>query len=568
MGGMATVNRRTFLRQVGLTGAFLMVSSACTRLSSPRSTGSWADPRAWTQDRVPGPGDVARVTEPVILDQSVKVAGLVIEEGGSLTLASDKSLNLESSGNVLVRGVLSMRPDPSAAHTLRFVGVDESRFQGGGMEPVETDVGLWVTGKGKLDLSGTAKTPWSRELSDPTWARSDEIVIAPIQPGDFEGFVHTTPGEQEGKNLEAVGQGWKPEVLNLTRNVRIEGTPQGRSHVWIRSQVPQTIEYVAMSHLGLPGALGRRVPGTLGRYPLHFHHAEDGSRGSVVRGVVARHCGAHAFVPHVSHGITFDNCIAYDTMEDAYWWDRGDNTDDVLWEDCVAALVRTGEAEPFKLGGFFLGGGEGNAARNCVAVGIIGPRDTGGFVWPPTQRVGSWTFQGNLAHNNAANGFWAWQNGSTPHVVEDFVVFHNGRFGIKHGAYTNSFEYRNGLLYGNGEGSILLKAQGAAFETITSDGAGISRVGILTGKHVTDTKHPTVFRSCTFRGHTGPTMVIEESKHPGRYDLVDCGVDPADVLITGPTAPGTMVRVQNGQLAFAIDESGSVEELTPFADQG
>ena len=103
------------------------------------------------------------------------------------------------------------------------------------------------------------------------------------------------------------------EVLNLTRNVRIEGTgnhtpsfqphQNGRAHViFLATEQPQTVKYIELGHLGPRRADKKFTEGVKGRYPLHFHHAKDGSRGSLIEGVVARQSGNRAFVPHASHG--------------------------------------------------------------------------------------------------------------------------------------------------------------------------------------------------------------------------------------------------------------------------
>ena len=83
--------------------------------------------------------------------------------------------------------------------------------------------------------------------------------------------------------------------------------------------------------------------------------AEDGTRGSTLTGVVVRDCNSHAFVPHFSFGITFRECISFNTVSDAYWWDRVSsnlsgsnntsnypytNSKDIVYERCVAADVR------------------------------------------------------------------------------------------------------------------------------------------------------------------------------------------------------------------------------------
>jgi hypothetical protein len=85
---------------------------------------------------------------------------------------------------------------------------------------------------------------------------------------------------------EVNGQ-WTAEVMDLTRNVRIEGTPGGPAHVFIRSTKPQSIKYAQIRYTGvLKGT--NTSSGTSGRYGLHFHMMGDGSRGSVVEGVVVR----------------------------------------------------------------------------------------------------------------------------------------------------------------------------------------------------------------------------------------------------------------------------------------
>lgn len=87
-----------------------------------------------------------------------------------------------------------------------------------------------------------------------------------------------------------------------------------RAHViFLHCVNRQYIEYVSFRYLA--------PLETLGRYAVHFHHCDEGVRGTIVRGVVAHDCGGHAFVAHASRGITFDDCIAYQTRENAYWWD-------------------------------------------------------------------------------------------------------------------------------------------------------------------------------------------------------------------------------------------------------
>ena len=109
----------------------------------------------------------------------------------------------------------------------------------------------------------------------------------------------------------------------------------------------------------------------------------NASRGSLVEGCVVREAGHHAFVPHASHGVTFRDCVAHDTMSSAYWWDpgAGNATRDAVLDRCVASNVHT-DGTDFRLSAFWLGQGEGNVAIGCVAVGVLGNKNASGFQWP------------------------------------------------------------------------------------------------------------------------------------------------------------------------------------------
>ena len=274
--------------------------------------------------------------------------GYTIKPGHVVEFDPGKSTTVEASGNILVYGTLRMRPrSDGITHTLRFVNIHEGAFVGGGMDPIPSDVGLWVMKAGKLEAKGARKVPWMRaeavsagatELhlsSDPTgWRKGDEVAITPTLPPTDPAFATSEVARiqsVQGRTVvlaSAVSYAhpsvsgplgeFGPEILNVTRNVRIEGTPGGRSHMFLRPNRPQTISNVAVRYMG-PRKNGHSV---LGRYGIHFHMAEDGTRGSTLTGVVVRDCNSHAFVPHFSFGITFRECISFNTVSDAYWWDR------------------------------------------------------------------------------------------------------------------------------------------------------------------------------------------------------------------------------------------------------
>src|SRR6185295_12207383 len=374
--------------------------------------GLWSDAGTWG-GLIPGPNDVITINHKVTIDVNATVAGITCS--GSLIFAPDKSVILQSSKNIIITGTLQMRPSsPSAIQLIRFININEDKFIGGGEDPMDSDIGLWVM-NGKLDLQGSPKTGWIRPaggivntdnlfLDAEGWQIGDEVMITPtsknavnfderkivaISGGTFTlNSVTTSHPQINGK--------WSPEVCNLTRNVRIEGTATGKSHVFIRSAIPQNIQYVQFRYMGprKQQAGDSAEEFLLGRYGIHFHHCGDGSRGSVIEGCVVRDCDSHSYVTHGSHGVTVHNSIAANVTEDAFWWDQGPEhaSHDTKWIHNVAALVKfvpraidptNSYGDPtLSARGFLLGHGDGNICDSNVAVGTTGdPHDGGGFKW-------------------------------------------------------------------------------------------------------------------------------------------------------------------------------------------
>jgi hypothetical protein len=484
----------------------------------------------------------------------IRSGPLEVRAGRTLRFDPTGDTTLEVTGNLVVRGRLEMRPAPGVEHVLRFVDVDESAFVGGGLDPLDTDVGLWVMDDGALDLRGTGKRAWNRSGASRSWDRRDELVVAPVAPGDFEPAPFVT-----GDPVPS-WEGRRAEVLNLTRNVRIEGTPGGRAHVFIRSARPQTIRYATLRHLGPRQPDGEFTASVLGRYGLHFHHCHEGSDGSLVEGVVVRDCGAHAFVPHMSHGITFRDCIAYDVFDEAYWWDPHDRTDDLLIDRCVAGSVHFDpDSRGYRLAAFLLGLGTGLVLRRCVAFAVHGSRTSSGYSWPEIPS-GVWTFRDNVAHNNVAAGVFVWQNVEEPHLIRQFTAYHNGEAGIIHGAYSNAYHYRDLDLTGQ-ETAIELHASGRPDRRGRAQSwVDVRGERLIVRSHGRPSEAPALFLRCSFAG--GVTM-DEVVGHPGAFDFVECGLEPDDFLIESLN-PGTVTRVQrdNGS-AFELTAAG-VRDVSPF----
>ncbi|MGZ8570770.1 MAG: hypothetical protein ACXWW5_00915 [Actinomycetota bacterium] len=398
---------------------------------------------------------------------SVAAGDITGHHAGGFTVPAGQTRRIRglvtTDANVIVEGRLEMR----AGDTLRFVDVDESVFVGEGMDPLPTDVGLWVMGAGVLDAQGTPKEPWNRAGDASSWTAGDELVVAPTGVGDtaFAPFARGSEVPRAHPSVPAA------EVLNLTRDCTIEGTPGHRSHVFIRSTSPQVIRHVGLLHLG-PRKDDLKVAG---RWPLHFHHNMHSQHGVVVEGVVVRNAGSHAFVAHNSNGITFRQCIAYDVHEDAYWWDpdtaeekQGEApvnfTDDTTYDRCVAAVVRIGdEGNGLRLCGFNLGKGlrEGsNRCVGCVGVGVLGGSNCSGFGWQENMQGPPWVFENNVAHNNAAHGLFTWQNlGPVVHTMTAFTSYRNLDAGVAVGAYEGAWQFEAPVLVENALSGVLQHAR-------------------------------------------------------------------------------------------------------------
>ena len=359
--------RRQVLRAslaVAAAGGVVATAGRTSAVGS-ESLPAWSDPATWGTAGVPRPGSVVVVDFPVRLDRDIDVAGLHVECGGHLVLDPQKSVTIRTTGNVEICGLLEMRPARAEVqHLLRFEGIDERRFAGGGMSVLASDVGLWIHEDGQLDLHGTPRTAWVRAAgalspgartirlaAQPTgWRVGDELTITPTgTPVDkshaarfdqatitsISGSVVTLSSAlRYGHPQVAVGDGHvlTAEVLNLTRNVRIEGTPPatGRTSSSPSSSSPQKVKGVAIRHVG-PRQEGRGGVQSLvlGRYGLHLHmsQATGVAPGSEVEGVVIRDAGNHTFVPHLSNGIAFRATASATTpSRTPFWWDGAPDT--------------------------------------------------------------------------------------------------------------------------------------------------------------------------------------------------------------------------------------------------
>ncbi|HSE56940.1 MAG TPA: G8 domain-containing protein, partial [Candidatus Paceibacterota bacterium] len=127
-------------------------------------SGNWSNPATWG-GRVPGTADTVAILthHTVVYDMdTATIAGVNLACDAILQFDPTKNTTLQSTKNIVIKGTLEMHPNTSAVQqTIQFIGINEDTFIGGGENPLDSDIGLWVMGTyGKADLLGTQKTPW------------------------------------------------------------------------------------------------------------------------------------------------------------------------------------------------------------------------------------------------------------------------------------------------------------------------------------------------------------------------------------------------------------------------
>ncbi len=327
---------------------------------------------------------------------------------------------------------------------------------------------------------------------------------------------------------------WSNDGLtqNLDRDVRIFGRGD---IMFMKGSTKSTIRYVDIDLQPIE---------ELDHYPLHWHHVGDGSRGTLVEGVVVENSTNRAFVPHASHGITFRDTIAKNIAGEAYWWNppphdtktswrlnHSNNSSDIRLLHALADGVTNavGDARGYNLSAFQLGAGSGNIVRDSIARGVLptNVKNCAGFEWPAIDihQPSDWTFDNNKTFESACNGIFVWQNRSSSevHLVDGFVSTEP----IADGAYSNGFEYRNvEVPY------VVVHAVGWSITGGQVDSVRMSKhqtEGTVTFSHVA------IHSATVDNASNGGTS-------PGHYLFTATGLSCGDVTWIS-TAPGTTLEI-------------------------
>jgi hypothetical protein len=464
------------------------------------------------------------ITDPIVPNgekwlfaEGVVVLGNLRTDGGVIAMRSGSSITLrDRSGN--------------PASRLAYVG--------GGLRyspAMEQDIGIWVGGSGSLDIQCTPKVGWNRTGSDPTWGSSDEYWITPTEPGDFEPR-RWTPGQpvpQVDPRVPAA------EVVNVTRDCTIRGP----GHIHNNSNQPSRIEYVRLERMGVfrqGGGDGMDGVLSTGRYAMHFHFQGEGSRGTVVRGVAAVNSQGRVFVPHESHGITFEDNVSVGSIGEGFWWDHGDQTHDVA----VDRLLVTGVYAPRDstgvasyLPGVVLMFGENMSMTNSVVAGVYGTTESHGFNWPEHPACNCersvWTFDDNVTHNNSGRNLRFWINDIDPHDVHRLVSYRSGQGAVENGAYQNSVRYFDAVIFDDfvqhKSSSASRLGDGEPARWIRPTIISGPRVPIALGNAALPPGGTTTFEDCNLVT-TSPILVdVLPNEMPVNVLFRRCGIQPSQV---------------------------------------
>lgn len=488
--------------------------------------------RPWSS--LPGTGPTANV----VLPPNELIVTDVVAQFRSLTIPDDTTLLLRrgwvARGNVRNYGEVKNEVDGlpigtlAAPVVLDFLDVNEAAFIGadlrgapGNHDVVETDTGFWnVLDHATTDIRGTAVLAWTRlgraalagertvrmrESDGPLigwvpgvqvglassntkgargenfWKEHEELVIERVDGFDVTfttplRFDHPMMDYEDGVSLGA-------QAGHLSRTVRMAGRPGQRPHlIYTSHHEPHFLQWVEFEQFGTKGRLGR--------YVVHEHHCGEGSRGSVLEGLVAKHCANSFVVNHASNGTYVSNTVGFDVEDGAiqrwfgvdsgqpqfivqpdtsmYGWDKPFGPEyrlrqpsfDVEWDRLLGIYFWRAGGNPAGSAGarinmFALAEGGGCTIRDCSGSGIGGSSQSAIFAWREGEFVvetfgsvqprpfSGWNVVNCDGNNGRNNIVFNWLNTlGTRHPVDGIRGTNAGLWVNEEGAYTQSTFYK------------------------------------------------------------------------------------------------------------------------------
>ena len=392
----------------------------------------------------------ARITELEARNQAMDAA----DTSASSPLDSDTTLPVTTSTGSQPSTPTAEATNPPTNSTATTVAADSSTESTTSPSPTTTEAAIQTTTT--VPKSSTSTTSPSATTTEPAAGGSNHLVIT--EDTWFNSPIVLGPGStirfSNGAQLICAA-GCHADWDGIT------ATGEGGVK-FLKGSSPSTIR----------NSLFDVRPSTdAGHHPLHWHLMGDDSRGTLVQNVTIRNSTHFAFVPHGSHGISLIDVRVENVAGPGLWWPSPgtnetcrfqkfctlDNTNDLTVNRMVVDGVRNspGDNKGFRLTAYKLGAGSGNSITNSVArdVVAVNVKDCSGFQWPGSanQNVGGnvWVVKNNRSEGSPCHGIFVWQNDQNHHIIDGFVGVPSGSGlrdvggGIDHGAYSNSYDYRN-----------------------------------------------------------------------------------------------------------------------------
>jgi len=539
---------------------------------------SFCDPATWGGS-APGADSAVVISsgQVVLLDCMAEARTLEIEVGGVLRASHERASQLTLRGNLVVRGRLEYgRPGcriPAAVSAeIVFAGMRDDQYAGTpspsdaamrepndvALEPIASDVGLWVVDQGVFAAAGALKKAWSFLLAgagpgdasfaveDATgWSAGDRIVLTPTaersQPDHVRQFDERTiaavdvGSDVDGETGTTVMLDAAPEfahagcsdcmrrgeAANLTRNVVVRSADDsGHAHMMVAQRGLLQLDSVELRWLGPEWGAeeedGARCGGPQRRAPIWFHQQDDAADASFVRHAAIWGGQRHFVMVERSHGIELADIAGYDAFNTGYGLfyecvacEREIAPQGIVMRDVLAAKVGAGLREEgcLRIGhrhtGFTVSGGEGSGCERCVATGIGvegSGADLSGFAWQEggSGRPIEFVFSDNVAHNNGNHGAFIWHNeAESQPPYEHNAFWSNDAYGIHWGAYGNQFVLQDFTAVDNGLASVGVRAI-PGDERPRLDGATLDDLHVLA--YLLVQRRPNILRNLTFTG--------------------------------------------------------------------
>ena len=344
--------------------------------TTSKGSGEWGAATTWSCGCVPTGAHSVKILAGHTVTVSGNGTAAKVTVEGVLKASRAAGSTLTIAGNLIVRanGVLdygtSNSPIPAAVTArIRWI-LDETKYVGGAtMVPLDTDVGLWAIGQGKVFTDGPDRGAWTlltatapagatRIVVDSRyaagWRVGDEIVVGPsnarLQGQPAAGgalqderrkivavaspntFALDSPLVYEHKVQDvawadtfdhAYTERLAPPVANLTRNIIFEAADPGQHpHAMIMDEATVDLADAAFVAFGpAPKNIGKFPNGQFrpfGRYGLHFHSQKEASRSSRLDSVVVSGGAGRGLDIHDSYGLTAYDVVVYDQAHSAF----------------------------------------------------------------------------------------------------------------------------------------------------------------------------------------------------------------------------------------------------------